>query len=124
MSKSSFPQSDDKVTSSAIYTDAPEGQVQDSSYETGRNEPIPVQKDDDPVEDPVNPRDADNDKELGNIRSLITPSVYHSANTNGNSEQDEKEAIKGSNIIKGRTRGAKPLDTYQEKSDASMGLTD
>jgi hypothetical protein len=38
-------------------------------------------------------------------------------NTNDGIEQDEAEAIDESNIIKGRTRHAKPTGTYREPGD-------
>ena len=34
--------------------------------------------------------------------------------------QDENEAIDKSNIVKDRTRGAKPAGTYKEPSDADF----
>jgi len=104
MSKSSYSQTDDKISQDDLDTKVPEGRVQDDSYVTGngKNEPIPVQGDDAPVEDPINAATADSDKQLG---------------------QDDKEAIDKSNIIKERTRGAEPRGQYQEPDDADMGLT-
>lgn len=40
----------------------------------------------------------------------------------GPTERDEREAIDKGNIMKERTRHAKPTGTYQEPSDAKMGL--
>ncbi|KAK4893801.1 hypothetical protein LTR27_007826 [Elasticomyces elasticus] len=59
---------------------------------------VPVQKDEDSVEDPIDPATADSDKVL---------------------EQDEKSAMDKSNIIEGgRTRGAaKKAGTYTEPGD-------
>ena len=65
MSKNSYPQKDDKVTNSTLSTEAPAGQVQDSSFTTSRNDPVPVQKDNDPVEGPMDTGDADSDRQLG-----------------------------------------------------------
>ncbi|EFY85927.1 hypothetical protein J3459_005998 [Metarhizium acridum] len=78
--------------------DVPEGQVQDNSYVTGTksNQPIPVQSDNARVEDPIDTKKADTDEQL---------------------EQDDKEAIDKSNMMKNRTRGAKPRETYKEPSD-------
>jgi hypothetical protein len=46
--------------------DIPTGEVQDNEYQsrTGQNE-IPVQTDDKPVEDPIDPETADSDATLG-----------------------------------------------------------
>jgi hypothetical protein len=46
--------------------DIPTGEVQDNDYKsrTGQNE-IPVQADDKPVEDPIDPETADSDAQLG-----------------------------------------------------------
>ncbi|KAL8862102.1 MAG: hypothetical protein Q9178_001557 [Gyalolechia marmorata] len=77
--------------------DVPSGVKVDNDYasRTGQNQ-IPVQKDEAPVEDPIDPATADSDQAL---------------------EQDDKEAIDKSNIVGGRTRGAKPSDGYAEPGD-------
>ncbi|KAK0755595.1 hypothetical protein N5P37_011837 [Trichoderma harzianum] len=81
-----------------------EGKLQDDSYVTSqKNEPFPVQGDNERVEDPVKALSADSDQQL---------------------EQDEREAIEKSNIIDERTRGSKPTGTYQEPGDKEMGLTE
>jgi len=70
----------------------------DNSYvsRTGDSE-IPVQKDEAPVEDPIDGNIADSDQQL---------------------ERDDKDAIDTDNIIKGgRTRGAKPTGAYREPGD-------
>ncbi|KAH7357112.1 hypothetical protein BKA65DRAFT_534847 [Rhexocercosporidium sp. MPI-PUGE-AT-0058] len=73
------------------------GDTVDNSYASGNNEPVPVLKDEKPVEQPNDRRNPDSDEAL---------------------EQDEREAIDKSNILKGdRTRHAKPAGTYQEPSD-------
>ncbi|GAO13618.1 uncharacterized protein UV8b_01763 [Ustilaginoidea virens] len=102
MSKTAFHQKDDKNTG-ALDNEAPEGQVHDDSYVTGESEPIPVQGDDDAVADPIKETTADSDKAL---------------------ERDEKEAIDKSNIIRDRTRGAKPRGQYTEPDDSQLGLTE
>jgi hypothetical protein len=68
MSKNSWPQSDE-TESLKPSNDAPEGQVTDNSYATEKVEKdtIPVLKDDEPVEDPIDSKTADSDKALGEI---------------------------------------------------------
>ncbi|KAI4257424.1 MAG: hypothetical protein LQ352_001660 [Teloschistes flavicans] len=77
--------------------DVPSGNNIDNDYtsRTGQYQ-IPVQKDEAPVEDPINPDTADSDQTLA---------------------QDDKEAIDQSNIVGGRTRGAKPPGGYKEPGD-------
>lgn len=65
MSKYAYNQTDDKATNSTVDTDAPDGEINDTSYVTEKDEPLQVQKDEDPVEDPIDARDADSDKQLG-----------------------------------------------------------
>ncbi|KAL6876956.1 hypothetical protein J3F83DRAFT_727640 [Trichoderma novae-zelandiae] len=104
MSKYASQQIDDKDTNDTLGADVPEGQVQDDSYVTGsQNESVPVQRDNAPVEDPIQASSADSDRQL---------------------DQDENEAIDKSNIIGERTRGSRPVGSYQEPSDAQMGLTE
>ncbi|KAL8658341.1 MAG: hypothetical protein Q9226_001085 [Calogaya cf. arnoldii] len=66
--------------------DVPSGIKGDNDYtsRTGQHQ-IPVQKDEAPVSDPIDPATADTDETLA---------------------QDDKDAIDQSNIIDGRTRGA------------------
>ncbi|KAI9877029.1 MAG: hypothetical protein M1830_005003 [Pleopsidium flavum] len=81
-----------------MKTDIPEGDAKDNSYtsRTGQSH-IPVQKDEMPVEDPIDPATADSDQML---------------------EKDDAEAIDKSNILRGgRTRGAKPDGSYAEPGD-------
>ncbi|KAL8677526.1 MAG: hypothetical protein Q9224_007188 [Gallowayella concinna] len=75
----------------------PSGVKGDNDYtsRTGQYQ-IPVQKDEAPVEDPINPATADSDQTLA---------------------QDDKDAIDQSNIIGGRTRGNKPSGGYAEPGD-------
>jgi len=77
--------------------DAPTGDVQDNDYQsrTGQDQ-IPVQADDKPVEDPIDPATADSDEQLN---------------------RDDAEAINKDNIIDERTRHAKPEGSYREPGD-------
>ncbi|KAL2150562.1 hypothetical protein VTH82DRAFT_7125 [Thermothelomyces myriococcoides] len=102
MTESAPYQRDDKLGAS-LERDAPPGQVNDPSYKTRGNEAVPVVDDDAPVDDPMKPGSADSDRQL---------------------ERDERDAIDKSNILKDRTRHAKPAGTYTEPSDAQMGLTE
>ncbi|KAL7904641.1 hypothetical protein GGI35DRAFT_462948 [Trichoderma velutinum] len=102
MSKYASQQIDDKEMNDTVSGDVPEGQVQDDSYTTHRNDPIPVQRDNAPVEDPIQASAADTDKQL---------------------ERDDQEAIDKSNIIDERTRGSKPRGSYEEPGD-ELGLTE
>lgn len=66
MSKYAHNQIDDQDTNDTLGADVPEGQVSDDSYVTGtKNEAVPVQSDDAPVEDPINASSADSDQQLG-----------------------------------------------------------
>ncbi|KAL6887563.1 hypothetical protein HDV57DRAFT_515079 [Trichoderma longibrachiatum] len=97
-------QIDDQDTNDTLGADVPEGQVSDDSYVTGtKNEAVPVQSDDAPVEDPINASSADSDQQLA---------------------RDDNEAIDKSNIIDDRTRGSKPRRSYREPGDDEMGLTE
>ncbi|KAL7622212.1 hypothetical protein AAE478_007715 [Parahypoxylon ruwenzoriense] len=105
MPKNAYHQTDDKP-SAALSSDAPEGQVYDESYaaEARKDDAgIPVLKDDDAIEDPIKPSQADSDEQL---------------------EHDEVEAIDESNIVKERTRGEKPRASYKEPTDEDLGLTE
>jgi hypothetical protein len=95
----------------------PTGEFQDNEYQsrTGQSE-IPVQADDKPVEDPIDPDTADSDAQLGTWTSVSSHVPQHI--TNSTTEADEKNAIDQSNIIDERTRGAtKSSGTYQEPGD-------
>lgn len=102
----------------------------DNSYATAGNEPVPVLKDEAPVEQPNDRRNPDSDAALGKSPPLSVSSydAFQSNqmsllldSTNSNPipiEQDEKEAIDKSNILKGdRTRHAKASGTYTEPGD-------
>ncbi|KAL9111617.1 MAG: hypothetical protein Q9227_003890 [Pyrenula ochraceoflavens] len=76
---------------------ADSGDAVDNDYQsrTGQGD-IPVTKDDAQVEDPIDPNTADSDEQL---------------------VRDDNEAIDKSNIVDGRTRGAKPSGGYREPGD-------
>ncbi|KAH7012500.1 uncharacterized protein B0I36DRAFT_398894 [Microdochium trichocladiopsis] len=125
MSRVAHAYTDDKE-GAALPPEAPDGQVSDSSYSTGKSEPIPVQDDTAPVEDPIRPEKANSDEQLGK-HCFPSQHMHPSANKpimltrpgmlTDTIKQDEKEAIDKSNIIKERTRGAPPKGTYQGPSD-------
>ncbi|KAI1097339.1 hypothetical protein F4804DRAFT_339295 [Jackrogersella minutella] len=97
MSKNTYRQTNDKSS---------EGQVYDDSYTTkGRRDGggIPVLKDDDNVEDPINSEEANSDKQL---------------------QRDEAEAIDKNNMLKEKTRGKQPRGSYKEPTDEEFGLTE
>ncbi|MCJ1451966.1 hypothetical protein MMC28_002306 [Mycoblastus sanguinarius] len=77
--------------------DVPAGDSKDNDYKsrTGQQH-IPVQSDDAPVADPIDPATADSDETL---------------------QKDDSDAIDQGNIIDGRTRGAKPSGGYTEPGD-------
>ncbi len=64
MSKTAHHYKDDKP-GAELPSEAPTGQVSDSSYKTDKNEPVPVVGDDDQIEDPMKLGNADSDKQLG-----------------------------------------------------------
>ena len=95
--------------------DIPQGDVVDNDYKSrpGQSE-IPVQADQKPVEDPIDPQTADSDEQLGkppDHKNIVNSSNLYSV-------KDENEAIDKSNVIGERTRGAtKPSGTYTEPGD-------
>jgi hypothetical protein len=96
----------------------PTGEFEDNEYKsrTGQNE-IPVQADDKPVEDPIDPETADSDATLGKFLRFQYLLPVNTPLTSP-PEADEKNAIDESNIIEERTRGAtKSAGTYQEPGD-------
>ncbi|KAL2760566.1 hypothetical protein ACRALDRAFT_2039182 [Sodiomyces alcalophilus JCM 7366] len=98
MSQSAWKQTDEDP-GSPLPPGAPEGQVKDDSFATGKDEPIPVQSDDAKVEEPIKTELADTDQQL---------------------EQDEREAIDKSNIMQEGLRHAKPRGTYKEPDDSDL----
>ncbi|EMC92693.1 hypothetical protein BAUCODRAFT_27047 [Baudoinia panamericana UAMH 10762] len=105
-------------TSARDDGDAPTGIATDNDYvsRTGQKEgPIPVQKDEAGVEDPIDPATADSDEQLG---THSTQHVKLVRKTNELPAKDDTEAINQNNIINERTRGAtKKAGTYQEPGD-------
>ncbi|MCJ1307435.1 hypothetical protein MMC25_001081 [Agyrium rufum] len=85
--------------------DVPAGDSKDNSYTSRSGQyQIPVQKDEYPVEDPINSATADSDETLA---------------------RDDADAIDQSNIVSGgRTRGAKPSGGYTEPGDEEGLPTD
>ncbi|KAI9678755.1 MAG: hypothetical protein M1817_005812 [Caeruleum heppii] len=81
----------------AVSGDAPAGDAKDNDYVNRPGDStIAVQKDEAPVDDPIDPKTADSDETL---------------------QRDDAEAIDKSNIIGGRTRGAGPKGGYTEPGD-------
>jgi Histone chaperone domain CHZ len=97
-----------------MSADIPQGDVMDNDYKSraGQSE-IPVQGDAKPVEDPINAETADSDEQLGEVSNHMASW----SRTNWKLAKDDKDAIDESNIIGGRTRGAKPSGGYTEPGD-------
>ncbi|EPE26518.1 hypothetical protein GLAREA_02431 [Glarea lozoyensis ATCC 20868] len=115
------------------------GDTVDNSYATSGKEPLPVVTDETPVEQPNDLRNPDSDAALGKQYSSsqnpdfslgdgwemgdVVPEETGGFGGKGSMlmfyvEQDEKEAIDTSNVLKGdRTRHAKPVGTYREPGD-------
>lgn len=109
-----YEQQNDVVTG-----DVPAGDSKDDGYvsRTGQKTHIPVQKDSDPVEDPIDPANADSDQTLG--KTIIRSSLFMYSQTE--TEADDKNAIDQSNVINERTRGAaKQSGTYTEPGDEEV----
>jgi hypothetical protein len=105
---------DDRYEQQNDFSGGPTGDQGDNDYasRTGQRQ-IPVQKDEAPVEDPIDPATADSDAQLGK-----SPTHLNKYLANINTARDEKEAIDSSNIVSGRTRGAtKKKGTYAEPGD-------
>jgi hypothetical protein len=69
MSKTAHPYQDDKL-GAELPPEAPEGRVNDPSYKTGKNEPVPVIDDEAQIEDPMKLGKADSSKQLGMLYHL------------------------------------------------------
>lgn len=80
---------------------------------------VPVQDDNAPVEEGVDAATADSDAQLGaHSQTKRHPLIVVVANS-GEPERDDNEAIDKSNIVEGRTRGAKPEGgSYREPGDS------
>ncbi|KAJ3483292.1 hypothetical protein NLG97_g7341 [Lecanicillium saksenae] len=92
-----------KGVTSETTTSVPGAEDRDAgSYVTDHMDAVPVQDDNATVEDPIDAEKADTDQQL---------------------EKDEEDAIDKSNIVPGRTRGAKPSEgSYREPSDKVPGV--
>lgn len=86
---------------------------------TGQKDVVPVQSDNDNVEDPIDAETADSDAQLGQF--FLHKSLRHCRCTDiasAESEKDDVNAIDSGNIIEDRTRGAaKGQGTYTEPGD-------
>ena len=128
---------EDEPTQSKLNADTMDipqgGDTVDNSYASSKNEPVPVLKDEEPVEQPNDAMDPDSDKMLGKLSPILSHSLEKAIarlfdgldmrgteyRLIGETEQDEKEAIDRGNILKGdRLRHAtKPAGTYREPGD-------
>ncbi|PMD63687.1 uncharacterized protein K444DRAFT_493249, partial [Hyaloscypha bicolor E] len=98
----------------------PAGDAQDNDYVSRtcqKQGPIPVQSDNDTVDDPTDGATTDSDEQLGMSPllfllpfALLFPPASEKA-------RDDDEAIDSSNIVDGRTGGAKPSGGYREPGD-------
>ena len=122
---STMSSADDQYEQQNDFTggNVPGGDATDNDYKsrTGQSH-IPVQSDDAPVSDPIDPATADSDETLGTIppaRSacffvIFSPKEF----ANVFIAKDDTDAIDQSNIVGGRTRGAKPSGgKYTEPGD-------
>lgn len=103
--------------------DVPAGDSIDNDYKsrTGQSH-IPVQSDTAPVEDPIDPATADSDETLGDYLLSLSDSLSllllaFRRKADIIIAKDDSDAIDKSNIIGGRTRGAKPSGGYKEPGD-------
>lgn len=105
-----YEQQNDSVTG-----DVPAGDSKDNDYASRSGQyQIPVQKDDLPVEDPINPATADSDETLGMLYRCV---LEAGKLTDSLLAKDDADAIDQKNIIGDRTRGAKPAGGYKEPGD-------
>ncbi|KAI3319675.1 hypothetical protein HD806DRAFT_539020 [Xylariaceae sp. AK1471] len=91
---------------SSYENEAPSGDVADDSYVSrsgSKNEEVPVLSDKDRIDDPIDEAQADSDEQL---------------------VRDDNEAIDKSNIVDGRTRGAKPRSGYREPGEEDLPEND
>ena len=93
--------------------DISSGEPKDNDYASRSGQyQIPVQKDEMPVSDPIDPATADSDEMLG----MLTWKLRNVSNFFWIAK-DDADAIDQSNIIGERTRGAKPAGGYAEPGD-------
>jgi hypothetical protein len=105
---------------SAVGT-APAGDLDDNDYVTRpghKNDPIPVQSDEDLVTDPINAKTADSNAQLGTytLIALRMRKIFSWANNGEFIATDDKEAIDVRNILVGGSefRGEGPRGGYRE----------
>ena len=100
--------------------DVPGGDSIDNDYKsrTGQSH-IPVQSDEAPVSDPIDPATADSDETLGTPSPSLAALSQHISHQWANRvvAKDDSDAIDKSNIIGGRTRGVKLNGGYAEPGD-------
>lgn len=100
-----------------LSSDGPAGDAVDNDYasRTGQSH-IAVQKDEAPVEDPID-QTADSDETLG-MPSLPLIDISTCVMCSLNVARDDEDAIERSNILDSRTRGAtKQAGSYTEPGD-------
>lgn len=101
-----------------VKGDVPAGDAKDNDYASRSGQyQIPVQKDEAPVNDPIDPATADSDETLGIVTFLPSHCLFTIVYTNLCIARDDAEAIDQSNIIGSRTRGAKAAGGYTEPGD-------
>lgn len=112
-----YEQQNDQVSG-----DVPAGDAADNDYvnRPGQSGPVPVQKDDAPIDDPIDPDTADSDETL----SMLNHPVTSNSSLTTLLEADDTEAIDKSNIIDERTRGASKTGQYREPGDEEGLPTD
>lgn len=93
----------------------------DNDYKsrTGQHH-IPVQSDNAPVSDPIDPATADSDETLGTsipFFPAFLDALFLKGCANAVAAKDDSDAIDESNLVGGRTRGAKPSGGYTEPGD-------
>ena len=100
-----------------VSGDAPAGDSKDNDYTSRSGQyQIPVQKDEAPVNDPIDPTTADSDDTLGMLMTL--PLLYQViVCADSCVARDDAEAIDQSNVISSRTRGATAKGGYTEPGD-------
>lgn len=85
---------------------------------TGQKDVVPVQSDNENVEDPIDAETADSDAQLGQFLLHLKRCFFLCTDNITPSERDDINAIDSSNIIEDRTRGAaKQQGTYTEPGD-------
>lgn len=75
MTESAPYQRDDKIGAD-LAREAPPGQVNDPSYKTSGTASVPVVDDDAQIDDPMQPGNADSDKQLGTLVKRIVINIF------------------------------------------------